>query len=56
MDLLLLVSRLQFAFTPIFHIIFPTFTIGLSACILRPFELTRAMQTGILRRVKSHWH
>src|SRR5437660_8742043 len=29
----LLVSRLQFAFTIIFHIIFPTFTIGLSAYI-----------------------
>jgi cytochrome d ubiquinol oxidase subunit I len=28
-----LVSRLQFAFTIIFHIIFPTFTIGLSAYI-----------------------
>jgi hypothetical protein len=26
----LLISRLQFAFTIIFHIIFPTFTIGLS--------------------------
>jgi cytochrome d ubiquinol oxidase subunit I len=30
---LLLISRLQFAFTIIFHIIFPTFTIGLSAYI-----------------------
>jgi len=29
----LLISRLQFAFTIIFHIIFPTFTIGLSAYI-----------------------
>jgi cytochrome bd ubiquinol oxidase subunit I len=29
----LLVSRLQFAFTIIFHIIFPAFTIGLSAYI-----------------------
>ena len=29
----LLLSRLQFAFTIIFHIIFPTFTIGLSAYI-----------------------
>ena len=29
----LLVSRLQFAFSIIFHIIFPTFTIGLSAYI-----------------------
>src|ERR1700737_4355495 len=29
----LLVSRLQFAVTIIFHIIFPTFTIGLSAYI-----------------------
>src|SRR5947208_199632 len=28
-----LISRLQFAFTIIFHIIFPTFTIGLSAYI-----------------------
>ena len=27
------ISRLQFAFTIIFHIIFPTFTIGLSAYI-----------------------
>ena len=27
------VARLQFAFTIIFHIIFPTFTIGLSAYI-----------------------
>jgi cytochrome d ubiquinol oxidase subunit I len=30
---LLIISRLQFAFTIIFHIIFPTFTIGLSAYI-----------------------
>jgi len=29
----LLLSRLQFAFTITFHIIFPTFTIGLSAYI-----------------------
>src|SRR5438132_13916891 len=29
----LLISRLQFAFTIIFHIIFPAFTIGLSAYI-----------------------
>src|ERR1700680_5342068 len=29
----LLISRLQFAFTIIIHIIFPTFTIGLSAYI-----------------------
>jgi cytochrome d ubiquinol oxidase subunit I len=29
----LLLSRLQFAFTIIWHIIFPTFTIGLSAYI-----------------------
>src|SRR5438270_13248723 len=29
----LMISRLQFAFTIIFHIIFPTFTIGLSAYI-----------------------
>lgn len=29
----LIISRLQFAFTIIFHIIFPTFTIGLSAYI-----------------------
>ena len=28
-----LLARLQFAFTIIFHIIFPTFTIGLSAYI-----------------------
>src|SRR3981189_2858756 len=28
-----LIARLQFAFTIIFHIIFPTFTIGLSAYI-----------------------
>ena len=29
----LMISRLKFAFTIIFHIIFPTFTIGLSAYI-----------------------
>src|SRR5260370_29988852 len=29
----LLISRLQFAFPIVFHIIFPTFTIGLSAYI-----------------------
>ena len=32
----LILSRLQFAFTIIFHIIFPTFTIGLSAYIASP--------------------
>ena len=29
----LLLARIQFAFTVTFHIIFPTFTIGLSAYI-----------------------
>jgi cytochrome d ubiquinol oxidase subunit I len=29
----LLLSRIQFAFTITFHIIFPSFTIGLAACL-----------------------
>ena len=37
----LLISRLQFAFTIIFHIIFPTFTIGLSAYIANSCYIVR---------------
>jgi cytochrome d ubiquinol oxidase subunit II len=45
----LLLSRLQFAFTITFHIIFPTFTIGLSAyiatlCVM--FATWRWLETG----------
>ena len=37
-----LIARLQFAFTIIFHIIFPTFTIGLSAYnFKRPWRHSR---------------
>ena len=32
-DTLVLLSRIQFAFTVSFHIVFPAFTIGLSAFI-----------------------
>jgi Cytochrome bd-type quinol oxidase, subunit 1 len=40
----LLLSRLQFAFTITFHIIFPSFTIGLAAwlCVLEGLHLVTA--------------
>ena len=44
----LLISRLQFAFTIIFHIIFPTFTIGLSAYIA-------ALSVMWMRTGKEHY-
>src|SRR5215213_10785670 len=43
----LFLSRLQFAFTIIFHIIFPTFTIGLSAYIATLCVMW--MRTGQIR-------
>ena len=43
----ILLARLQFAFTIIFHIVFPTFTIGLSAyiatlCVMAMLRCARA--------------
>ena len=51
----LLLARLQFAFTVTFHIIFPTFTIGLSAFIAT--LLVRWMLTGRehLHRLARFW-
>ena len=43
-----LLSRLQFAFTIAFHIIFPSFTIGLSAWIATLLVIWR--RTGEARR------
>src|SRR5215471_665751 len=50
-----LLARLQFAFTVIFHIIFPTFTIGLSAFIAT--LLVRWIATGRdhLHRLARFW-
>src|SRR5258708_25950363 len=51
----LLLSRLQFAFTISFHIIFPTFTIGLAAwlTVLEALRLVTGRQ--VYRRVFEFW-
>jgi cytochrome bd ubiquinol oxidase subunit I len=51
----LLLSRLQFAFTVTFHIIFPSFTIGLAAwlCVLEGFHLVTARP--VYRRLFDFW-
>ncbi len=40
--LALLLSRIQFAFTISFHIIFPAFTVGLAAWLTPPYSITIA--------------
>jgi cytochrome bd-type quinol oxidase subunit 1 len=45
-----LLARLQFAFTIIFHIIFPSFTIGLSAISLRSVPSGCAAATSATAR------
>lgn len=51
----LLLSRLQFAFTITFHIIFPSFTIGLAAwlCVLEGLHLVTARP--VYRRLFDFW-
>ena len=51
----LLLSRLQFAFTVSFHIIFPSFTIGLAAwlCVLEARHLTTGIP--VYRRLFDFW-
>src|SRR5271154_1435288 len=51
----LLLSRLQFAFTVSFHIIFPSFTIGLAAwlTVLEAFYLITGMP--VYRRLVEFW-
>jgi cytochrome d ubiquinol oxidase subunit I len=51
----LLLSRLQFAFTVSFHIIYPSFTIGLAAwlCVLEGMHL--ATHRAVYRRLFDFW-
>jgi cytochrome d ubiquinol oxidase subunit I len=51
----LLLSRLQFAFTVSFHIIFPAFTIGLSAFITTLLVLWRRTGTDYFQRLANFW-
>src|SRR5215470_19974818 len=50
-----LLSRLQFAFTISFHIIFPSFTIGLSAYIATLEVLHLATGREVYRRISVLW-
>src|SRR5262245_49811374 len=51
----LLIARLQFAFTVTFHIIFPTFTIGLSAYIATLLVLWRVTGHDRYQRLARFW-
>src|SRR3984893_4218026 len=51
----LLISRLQFAFTIIFHIIFPAFTIGLSAYIATLCVMWLGTGTERYRALAQFW-
>ena len=51
----LLLSRLQFAFTISFHIIFPSFTIGLAAWLTVVEALQLATGRPVYRRVFEFW-
>ncbi len=51
----LLLSRIQFAFTISFHIIFPTFTIGLAAWLSVLEALHLATQRPVYRRLFQFW-
>src|SRR5271163_393265 len=51
----LLLSRLQFAFTVSFHIIFPSFTIGLAAWLTVLEVLHIATRKPVYRRLFEFW-
>ncbi|SKA29924.1 cytochrome d ubiquinol oxidase subunit I [Enhydrobacter aerosaccus] len=51
----LLLSRLQFAFTVSFHIIFPSFTIGLAVWLAVLEALYQATDRPVFRRVFEFW-
>lgn len=51
----ILLARLQFAFTIIFHIIFPSFTIGLSAYIATLSALRLATGAAHFERLAAFW-
>jgi cytochrome d ubiquinol oxidase subunit I len=51
----LLLSRLQFAFTISFHIIFPSFTIGLAAWLTMLEALHQATGQAVYQRVFEFW-
>ena len=51
----LLLSRLQFAFTISYHIIFPSFTIGLAAWLTLLEGLHMATDRAVFRRLFSFW-
>lgn len=51
----LLLSRIQFAFTTSFHIIFPAFTIGLAAWLAVLEAMSLATGNGLYRRVFDYW-
>jgi cytochrome d ubiquinol oxidase subunit I len=53
--LALLLSRLQFAFTVSFHIIFPAFTIGLAAWLAFLEALSVATRRPVYRRLFDFW-
>src|ERR1043166_3136606 len=50
-----LIARLQFAFTIIFHIIFPTFTIGLSAYIATLLVMWSSTGVERYQRLARFW-
>jgi cytochrome d ubiquinol oxidase subunit I len=54
-SLALLLSRLQFAFTVSFHIIFPAFTIGLAAWLAFLEALSVATRRPVYRRLFDFW-
>src|SRR6202161_3680135 len=51
----LLLSRLQFAFTVSFHIIFPSFTIGLAAWLAVLEGLSLKTKKPVYRRLFDFW-
>src|SRR5580658_10830593 len=51
----LLLSRLQFAFTVSFHIIFPSFSIGLAAWLTVLEGLRLATDRPVYRRLFDFW-
>src|SRR5262245_14741188 len=50
-----LIARLQFAFTVAFHIIFPTFTIGLSAYIATLLVMAKVTRRERFQRLAQFW-
>jgi cytochrome bd ubiquinol oxidase subunit I len=51
----LILSRIQFAFVVTFHIIFPSFTIGLAAWLATLEGLSLATANSIYRRMFDFW-